>query len=251
MSYVSISNSSSGATPQVSSNRDGGDGKPKLNTIIHGDCVHVMRQLLVGCIDFILTDPPYLVDYHDRTGRSIQNDANEDWIKPAFSEAYRVLRQNSFMVTFYGWTEVDRFMDAWRSAGFRAVGHLVFLKRYSSKSRFLRYQHEQAYLLAKGRPALPENPIADVIDMPYSGNATHPTQKPVTALLPLIEAFSRDGSVILDPFCGSGSTLVAARQMNRSYLGIEMDAQHYATANKRLAGIPSGHGCRTSDAECA
>ncbi len=124
------------------------------------------------------------------------------------------------MVSFYAWNRIDKFLAAWRRAGFYIVGHMVFRKRYTSKSRFLRYQHEQAYLLAKGRPALPENPIGDVIDMPYSGNAIHPTQKPVAALLPLIEAFSRPGSVVLDPFCGSGSTLVAAKQLNRRYLGM-------------------------------
>lgn len=206
-----------------------------VNRILCGDCVQVMRQLPAGSVDFILTDPPYLVNYCDRSGRSIQNDSNADWLKPAFVQAYRVLRPNSFMVAFYSWTKVDKFMDAWRSAGFRVVGHLVFRKTYSSRARFLKYHHEQAYLLAKGQPALPERPIADVIDMPYSGNVIHPTQKPVAALLPLIEAFSCNGSVVLDPFCGSGSTLIAAKQLNRRYLGIELDAQHYATAARRLA----------------
>ncbi len=127
------------------------------------------------------------------------------------------------------------FLDAWRSAGFRVVGHLVFRKTYSSNARFLKYQHEQAYLLAKGNPALPEHPIADVIDMPYSGNKLHPTQKPIAALLPLIESFSQTGSVVLDPFCGSGSTLVAAKQLNRKYIGIELDAAYHAIAARRLA----------------
>jgi site-specific DNA-methyltransferase (adenine-specific) len=129
---------------------------------------------------------------------------------------------------------VDKFIHAWRSAGFRIVGHLVFRKQYASKSRFLRYQHEQAYLLAKGNPALPENPIADVIDMPYSGNKLHPTQKPVVALKPLIEAFTQKHDLVLDPFCGSGSTLVAAKILNRRYLGIELDPQYHAAATKLL-----------------
>src|SRR3546814_4951144 len=50
------------------------------------------------------------------------------------------------------------------AAGFRIVGHLVFKKRYASSARFLRYQHEQAYLLAKGTPRLPQRPIPDVLD---------------------------------------------------------------------------------------
>ena len=154
------------------------------NTILHGDCISIMHSLPANSIDFILTDPPYLVRYQDREGRSIQNDSNSDWLVPAFAEAYRVLKQNHFMISFYGWTQVDKFFGAWRNAGFRIVGHLVFRKQYASKSRFLKYQHEQAYLLAKGNPSLPENPIPGVIDMPYSGNKLHPTQKPVTALKP-------------------------------------------------------------------
>lgn len=204
------------------------------NSVLHGDCISIMRSLPANSVDFILTDPPYLVRYQDREGRSIHNDSNSDWLMPAFSEAYRVLKQDHFMISFYGWTQVDKFFHAWRSAGFRIVGHLVFRKQYASRSRFLKYQHEQAYLLGKGNPALPEAPIADVIDMPYSGNKLHPTQKPVTALKPLIEAFTQPGDIMLDPFCGSGSSLLAAKILYRRYLGIELDPQYHAAANKRL-----------------
>jgi site-specific DNA-methyltransferase (adenine-specific) len=103
-----------------------------------------MRSLPVSSIDFILTDPPYLVRYQDRQGRSIRNDSKSDWLMPAFSEASRVLKQDRFMVSFYGWTQVDKFIHAWRGVGFRIVGHLAFRKQYASKSRFLKYQHEQA-----------------------------------------------------------------------------------------------------------
>jgi hypothetical protein len=63
--------------------------------------------------------------------------------------AFRVLKQDRVAVMFYGWTKIDTFFEAWRGAGFQPVGHVVFRKSYSSKSRFLRYQHEQAFLLAK------------------------------------------------------------------------------------------------------
>ncbi len=206
----------------------------QANKVLHGDCISVMRSLPANSIDFILTDPPYLVRYQDRDGRSIRNDSNSDWLVPAFNECHRVLKQDSFMVSFYGWTQVDRFFSAWRGAGLRIVGHMVFRKQYTSKTRFLKYQHEQAYLLAKGSPALPEHPIPDVIDMPYSGNKLHPTQKPVAALKPLIEAFTQEHDLVLDPFSGSGSTLLAAKILHRNYLGIELDAQYHAAALKRL-----------------
>jgi len=207
------------------------------NTILHGDCIEVMHQMPANSVDFILTDPPYLVNYRDRDGRSIQNDADTAWLKPAMKEAYRVLKQNRVAIMFYGWTRVDAFFEAWREAGFRPVGHLVFQKAYSSKSRFLRYHHEQAYLLAKGRPPLPKQPLADVIEMPYSGNKLHPTQKPVEALAPLIRAFSLPGELVLDPFAGSGSSCAAALLTGRRYLGIELDDAYFAQATARITRV--------------
>jgi DNA modification methylase len=185
-------------------------------------------------IDFVLTDPPYLVNYRDRTGRTIQNDADDTWLKPAMVEAYRVLKQNRVAIMFYGWTRIDAFFEAWRSAGFQPVGHIVFHKSYSSKSRFLRYQHEQAFLLAKGRPPLPKQPLGDVMEMPYSGNKLHPTQKPIPALVPLIRSFTLQGESVLDPFAGSGSTCAAAALTGRKYIGVEMDDAYFQQGVDRL-----------------
>jgi adenine-specific DNA-methyltransferase len=151
---------------------------------------------------------------------------------------YRVLARDSFCVSFYGWPCADRFVTAFRAAGFRIVGHLVFPKRYASAAKFLRYQHECAYLLAKGYPRSPEQPLSDVISWAYTGNKLHPTQKPLAALSPLVESFSAPGELVLDPFAGSGSTLEAARSLGRRYLGIELDAGYHAAAARRL-GLPS------------
>jgi DNA modification methylase len=77
---------------------------PFLNTITQGNCIDVMRQMHANSVDFILTDPPYLVNYRDRDGRTIQNDANADWLRPAMREAHRVLKQDRVAIMFYGWT---------------------------------------------------------------------------------------------------------------------------------------------------
>jgi len=208
------------------------------NSIVNGDCIEVMRTLPWASVDFILTDPPYLVNYRDRLGRSVANDANDGaWLKPAFRQMHRVLRPNSLAVSFYGWNKVDLFMAAWREAGFSIVGHIVFRKRYGSNARFLSYRHESAYLLAKGRPPLPASPVPDVLDWEYSGNQLHPTQKPVQPLKTLIGAFTKPGDVVLDPFCGSGTTLVAAQELDRRFIGIELDPDHHCTATKRLSGL--------------
>jgi DNA modification methylase len=205
------------------------------NTIIQGDCLGILPQLPANSVDFILTDPPYLARYVSRDGRTVPNDDNDAWLKPAFAQMFRVLRRDSFAVSFYGWPHADRFMQAWREAGFRIAGHFVFPKRYTSSERYLRYQHECAYLLAKGYPQAPETTIGDVIDWTYSGNKLHPTQKPLSVLLPLIETFSKRGDLVLDPFSGSGSSLMAAKMLQRDWLGIELDAKYHAIASERLA----------------
>jgi DNA modification methylase len=201
-----------------------------------GDCVDVLAHLPPACVDLVVTDPPYLVRYRDRQGRTVRNDDNAEWLGPAFRAMYRALRPDSLCLTFYGWTHADMFLLAARAAGFRPAGHIVFRKRYTSSTGLLRYQHEQAFLLAKGRPRPPAIPPGDVVDgWRYTGNRLHPTQKPVDVLVPFVEAFCPAGGVVLDPFCGAGSTLVAARQSGRRFMGIEIDPLHHATARKRLA----------------
>lgn len=218
----------------MSSAESKGKQRSYRNTVLRGDCIGVMRQFRSASIDFVLTDPPYLAHYRSRDGRRVANDGDSTWLKPSFAEIFRVLRRDSFCICFYGWHQADRFIAAWREAGFRLAGHLTFPKRYPSAERLLRYHHENAYLLVKGHPARPAQPIPDVLEWKYSGNKLHPTQKPLCVLTPLIQSFSRPGDLVLDPFCGSGSTLLAAQIERRAFLGIELDPVYFEIAQRRL-----------------
>ena len=204
------------------------------NAVLKGDCVEVMRQFRTCTVDFVLTDPPYLAHYCSRDGRTIANDSDGAWLKPAFVQIFRVLRRDSFCVSFYGWHQADKFIAAWRGAGFRLAGHLSFTKQYPSADRFLQYQHENAYLLAKGNPPQPTQRIPDVLEWKYSGNKLHPTQKPLCVLTPLIQCFSRPGDLVLDPFCGSGSTLVVAKLQARRFIGIDLNPEYCDIAANRV-----------------
>jgi adenine-specific DNA-methyltransferase len=84
-------------------------------------------------------------------------------------------------------------------------------------------------------PKQPADTIGDVIAWSYTGNKLHPTHKPLSILTPLLKTFSTPGDPVLDPFTGSGSTLLAAKQLDRNYIGIELDAGYYAIATRRLA----------------
>jgi adenine-specific DNA-methyltransferase len=205
-----------------------------VNRILLGDCIQVMRQIPEESVDCIVTDPPYLCRFQSRDGRTVVNDDRDDWLEPAFTQMYRVLKPNRFVVSFYGWHRVDAFFAAWKAAGFRPVGHLVFAKRYASKERFVAYTHEAAYLLAKGEPAKPHMMLRDVLQWQYTRNERHPTEKPLMSIMQLIQAFSHPGDIVLDPFVGSGTTAVAAKKLSRRYIGIDIEPVYAQQAQERV-----------------
>ncbi len=179
------------------------------NTMIQGDCRLVLSMLPSASVDFVLTDPPYFVKYKDRSARMVRNDRCPGGVLEAFKDVCRVLKPDELCPSIAGITsmlsppcgkpQASRLWATWSSA-----------KTYASSQRFLRYSHECAYLLAKGKPRVPENPISDVLPWHYSGNRAHSNEKAVETLKPIAEAFTKTGDTIIDPFAGSGSTLIAA-----------------------------------------
>ncbi len=203
--------------------------------IIQGDNTAILADFDDQSVDCIITDPPYLTRYRDRSGRQVNNDNREYRIKPIFAELYRELKNDRFLISFYGWNHIDLFMYVWKRVGFRPVGHIVWLKNYASKNGFLQAKHEQAFLLAKGNPERPDEPIPDVLPWDYSGNRHHPTEKAVSTFTPLVETFTKTGDLILDPFCGAGGSGVASVQLNRRYIGIDLETDYCDVTRKRLS----------------
>ncbi|MEM8770641.1 MAG: DNA methyltransferase [Pseudomonadota bacterium] len=207
------------------------------NQILCGDSATILTDLPGACVDLCVTDPPYLVNYKDRDGRTLANDDNPEAVLSVFDEIFRVLKPNSYCISFYGWTAIADFAAKWRAVGFKTVGHIVWRKPYASKTVFANYVHESAFILAKGYPEKPAYPIDDVQPWEYSGNVAHPTEKAVSVIAPLIQSFSQAGDLILDPFAGSGSTCVAAALNGRDYLGLDLEERYCRHAQKRLFGV--------------
>jgi len=205
-----------------------------VNQVLHGDCIPIMQSMPTESVDLAVTDPPYLVKYLPRDGRQCANDDNDGWLEPAFRELYRVLKSNTFCISFYGWPWVERFMHAWKEAGFRPVSHLAWVKSHCSREGYTRSYHEVGFLLAKGKPQRPPHPPSDVLPWEYTGNELHPNQKPVIAITLLIEAYSKPGDIVLDPSAGSGTTAVAAKACRRHFILIEKVWHHCQVARQRL-----------------
>ncbi len=206
--------------------------------IYHGDCLQILPTLEANSVDFVLTDPPYLVGY---TGRwdgdrvAIVGDDDPTWLAPCFSEIFRIMKRDTFCVSFYGWPHADLFVGHWKAIGFRLVSHLAFVKNVWGLGRITRGQHETGYLMAKGYPAIPSNPISDTIEWEREHEAFHPNQKPLSALYPLVAAYAPEQGVLLDPFMGSGSSLRAAKDFGLAAIGIEIEERHCRYAANRMA----------------
>ena len=145
----------------------------------------------------------------------------------AFSDLYRVLKPDSFCVCFYGWNRVDEFFSAWRAAGFRPAGHIVWKKEYSSSARFLQYRHEQAYLLARAIRAVRQSPwpMCSRGNTPATGRI--PTEKAVEILKTACPRLFKAGRDRAGPVRRSGSTAVAAASLSgRRYVGIELEGRY-------------------------
>ncbi len=156
-------------------------------SIYHGNCLDVLPEVASASIDFVLTDPPYLVNYRGRWDgekKAIIGDNDSGWVTPAFAQVMRVMKDDCLCFSFYGFPHADIFVGVWKALGFRIVSHVAFVKNVWGLGRFTRGQHETAYLLAKGNPAIPEKPISDVVEWEREADAFHPNQKPDASLYP-------------------------------------------------------------------
>ena len=88
--------------------------------------------------------------------------------------------------------------------------------------------------MQKGRRLINGKRDPNILKFNRTGNKLHPTQKPVDLLEYLISKFSDKNETVLDPFMGSGSTGVAAKNLNRSFIGIELDEEYFKIASDRI-----------------
>ncbi|BBF51466.1 DNA methyltransferase [Escherichia coli] len=193
-----------------------------MSRFVLGNCIDVMARIPDNAIDFILTDPPYLVGFRDRSGRTIAGDVNDDWLQPASNEMYRVLKKRrAVWSAFYGWNRIDRFMAAWKRAGFSVVGTCVHQKlhiqicicRVPSRMRLYPGKKAVRRCLRSHYPTC------------WAGNfrqSSSPDGKAVTSLQPLIESFTHPNAIVLGPVCRQRLNCVAALQSGRRYIGIEL-----------------------------
>ncbi|KKK96175.1 hypothetical protein LCGC14_2665380 [marine sediment metagenome] len=217
---------------------------PQSNVVTCGEALDVLERLPDECIDLIATDPPYGISYKtshrspDSTcAREIRGDTIEE-VLPTVKEVARVLKPLGALYWFTRFDvypvwreEIARYLDVktplvwdkgnWSMGDLEGdYGNRTELVIYATKGRHILRGRRDHNLLAFMRPG---------------SNRLHPHQKSQRLLEFLISKSSDIGDLVFDPFCGSGTTLIAAVKLYRKYLGVDVAPEYTEMSQRRIA----------------
>jgi len=226
--------------------------------LIHGDCLEEMKNIHDESVDAIITDPPYNI--------GIANWDKEFLVKEITKEWFRILKNNGSIFCFSGWSSVcsliskfnNKFiLKDWiiydRIKGRGGKKSLVSTREdllWFIKSQEWTFNKEIAYSTikkvtkgmgcknGKDTRAL-SNVWTDISPIvPWSKErVNHPTQKPVKLMERIVKVFTNEKDIILDCFMGSGTTGVVCKNLNRDFIGIELDEEYFKIAKKRIEDV--------------
>jgi len=207
------------------------------------DCLEVMESIPDNSVDMVLTDPPYGMgfksNYRKEKYNKIIQDDNLLWLDKFSEEAFRVAKDNSAHYIFCSFHNIDIFKQAFEKY-FKIKNILIWEKNNASmgdlKADFAP-KIEFILFLQKGRRFIEGKRDPNIFKFARTGNKLHPTQKPVDLCEYLITKFSKPTEVVLDPFMGSGTTGVACKNLNRDFIGIELDEKYFNIAKERLKEV--------------
>jgi len=212
----------------------------ELNKIICGDSLEYMKTLPDKCIDLVLTDPPYGMNYQRHIKRprheKIQNDNSLDWLPEFLEQTSRISKDSATIYMFCSWHNIDIFKQQ-LSQHFTIRNMLIWDKGgcgMGDLETTFGSIYEICLFATKTPQKLNGKRDSDILRFARSGNANHPTEKPVSLIKFLIQKSTKEGDIILDPFLGSGTTARACKDMGRNYIGIEISPEYCAIAEKRL-----------------
>ena len=234
--------------------------------LYNGDCLEIMKAIPDNSIDLVATDCPYKIvsggcrkipkdgeretsgilthrhkdnkrtDWVDdvRTGKMFANNDIEfkDWLP----DVYRVLKDKAHCYIMVNSRNLAELQKQAELAGFKFQNLLVWDKGNVTPNRYYMQGFECILMLRKGGAKNINNlGSSNILKVPnIIGNKTHPTEKPIDLMRILIENSTQPNEIVLDPFMGSGSTMIACLNTNRKGIGIELDKHYFDIASKRI-----------------
>jgi len=236
-----------------------------INKIFNGDALEILKQLPDNSVDAVITDPPPYSSGGMTIGERCQDpikkyeqSSNKKVHRPTFygdtkdqrswlhwcnlwiSECQRILKPNGYFLMFTDWRQLPTTTDALQIGELIWRGIVVWDKGGGSRAPHKGYfRHQCEYIVwgTKGKCKKAEHagPFFGCYKFPVKqSDKFHLTGKPTDLMKELVQIIP-EGGIILDPFTGSGTTLVAAKEMNRNYIGIERDLGYMKVASERLS----------------
>lgn len=222
-------------------------------TIYHADCREVLPAL--ETVDMVLTDPPYASGARTDANRQcrgamLRETEDEDWfshdamttwgfqwfMRSTLLQLREILRPGGHLYWFTDWRMTPTVYGMLEAHNFRVNHCLVWAKTHFGMGHYWRNQHENIVFASAGQPdGMIDRGRGSVLTVKNVANSKrdHPTEKPIDLIHQIISAVP--GETILDPFMGSGTTLRAAKDLQRKAIGIEIEERYCEIAARRMA----------------
>ena len=230
--------------------------KKKIKCEIYRDSMQNYKKYAIPPAQLIIADVPYNV------GNNFYG-SNPMWYNGGDNKPVPRGRSSNSpcMIVFCAFEQLNTLIDAGKKHGFKNYIPLVFIKNYSPQvlKANMRVVGATEYALVLYRDKLPKFRNGLKIDengknIQGTGHMVfnwfkwekdskeipkiHPSQKPVNVIKQLIEIFTDEGDVVIDPCCGSGTTLRASYELGRSSFGFEIDRNFYEKAKNEMLVFP-------------
>lgn len=222
------------------------------NMLLNQDVREVFKTIPDNSIDLVVTDPPYKTTSRGNAGTSggmLQKEINKKGqvfkhnnIKPQeyIPELYRVLKDGSHCYIMTNHVNLQEMINVATESGFKFVKCLIWDKGNKIMGQYYMSSFEYILFLRKGKAKRINNcGTADILRVPNiklkgeDGKNLHDTEKPVELMKIMIDNSSNEGDIVFDPFMGIGSTGVACLELNRRFIGVELDEQYFPIAKYR------------------
>lgn len=207
-----------------------------------GDCLDLLPTIPTNSIDLIVVDPPYLVTVNSSLMGKVNPWADMMnavyWFREWMRHCRRILKPTGAMWSFMNWKSIPIFQKSALDLEWKIESLLVWDKEWIGPGGKvgLRPSYEMVGLFPKNKFAIVDRSLADIQRFKWASHKPngHRSEKPIKLVSWLIEISSKKKDVVLDCFLGSGTTGEAAANLDRSFIGVEMDEKWYKKSKIRI-----------------
>ena len=231
------------------------DYKDDKGMLFNCDILKLLPNIEDNSIDLIVTDPPYKTTSRGNAGNSggmLQKEINKKGqvfnhndinIKDYASDLFRILKDGSHCYIMTNHVNLIEILNEMTNVGFHFIKSLVWDKGNKIMGQYYMSQFEYILFFRKGKGIKINNcGTSDILSIQNKktkgedGKNLHDTEKPIELMKILIGNSSKEGDIVFEPFGGIMATCIGARELNRRFLGCELDDNYFQVGVDRLKG---------------